>query len=194
MRITQLPFGVAGVVLSIVGCAAEPPVSDAPEVETLGASEQTEGYSYNGWHQFPTAWFDYGYTTVNVASHFSRDFGDATRGGGVCLVYSRTSSSCSVDSDCVPAAVSQFGAGAYGYCYSGRCYDRPGSQASYCNVNPNRSPGAISGWLTPPVAYPNHGDPAALGCMTKSAGPNTGCGGTNTELYMRYVMDASPPW
>jgi hypothetical protein len=27
----------------------------------------------------------------------------------------------------------------------------------------------------------------ALGCMTKAAGPNTACGGTDTSLYMRSV-------
>jgi hypothetical protein len=194
MKISKLLFGAAGVLLSIVGCATEPaPASEAPELETSGPIEQTDGYSYNGWHQFPIAWFNYESTAVSVSSHFTREYGDATRGGGFCLVYARTAATCSADSDCLSAAQTQFGASAYGYCFSGTCYDRPGSQAAFCNVNPNRSPGAIAGWQTSTVTYPNHGDPAVLGCMTKTAGPNTGCGGTNAALYMRYVVDATPP-
>jgi hypothetical protein len=34
------------------------------------------------------------------------------------------------------------------------------------------------------IGYSNVG---MVGCMTKTAGPNTACGGTDTSLYMRTV-------
>jgi hypothetical protein len=49
-------------------------------------------------------------------------------------------------------------------------------------MSPNRTNSAIAipGFATSPYV--------GLGCMTKTAGPNTACGGTNTSLYMRLVV------
>jgi hypothetical protein len=191
---SKVSFGVSAVAAALVvsGCAAtstENASEEAPIAEMDGVDEQDEGASYNGWSHSPSGTYDqfgFFYTYGN----FTKSSGtDATRGGGVCLVYRRSSSSCSSDSTCLADAQSQFGASAYGYCYGGGCYTRPGSQAAYCGVNSSRSPGAFEGPTGVVGSYANHSStPSALGCMTKTAGPNTACGGTDTSLYMRRIQ------
>ena len=68
----------------------------------------------------------------------------------------------------------------------------------YCNVNPSRSPSTFSSpssvalGLTDHVMWaPGVVPTYALGCMTKTAGPNTACGGSNPSLYMRDLKNAT---
>jgi hypothetical protein len=195
MKLAATSVAVATALM--LGCSAspEPTDDDAPGVETDSVSEQDEGASYNGWTQAPGGhittyiypWGD-SYSEIDaIGGTFSRSSGDSTRGGGSCFVTRRASSSCSVDSTCTAAAQSQFGASAYGYCYQGMCWDRPGG-AELCSQNPNRSPGAFNGavYIAQHDWIPSgHDTSSVLGCMTKTAGPNTGCGGSNASLYMR---------
>jgi hypothetical protein len=198
MKLVATSVAVATTLM--LGCSAspEPTNDDAPVVETDSVSAQDEGASYNGWSQAPighitTYVYPWGDSYAEIDSFggtFSRSYGDSTRGGGSCFVTRRASSSCSVDSTCTASAVAEFGAGAYGYCYQGTCWDRPGGAGDYCTQNPNRSPGAFSVWTYMPQSgwIPvGHDTIGIVGCMTKTAGPNTGCGSTNTTLSMRTI-------
>jgi hypothetical protein len=151
---------------------------DAPDL-ALDALEQADmGDTYNGWTQTLTYACDMCRAEDDVMQHtFTRSYGDSTRGGGACAV-AWTPNSCSDDSSCVTLAQGYYGSSAYGYCVSNRCYIRTGSQAAYCTMGPNRGAGTLQ---------MNFGSMAydAIGCMTKTAGPNTACGGTNPSLYMR---------
>ena len=168
--------------LTLPGCI-EGGMADAVDVADYG-------YSWNGWSQFPTGTW---YTETNsyVGEHvLTRTSGDATRGGGGCFTISATVANCTEGSDtsCTQEAIAKYGTSAYGYCSGGWCYYRPGSQSTYCAVNPNRAPGT----LTFSGSYPKIGlEPHrthALGCMTKTAGPNTACGGTDASQYVRVVQ------
>jgi hypothetical protein len=170
----------AGVALS--ACASETPAEDdAPLALNDAIDPRDEGTSYNGWTQFADAYYDQCASLYGVRSILTRSSGDWTRGGGVCFVMPM-GESCSSDSTCLTSAQSMYGSSAWGYCYSGSCYGRPGSQGTYCTLNPDRSSGSTLNKNDLPW-IPMNG--AALGCMTKTAGPNTACGGTNTSLYMR---------
>jgi hypothetical protein len=76
-----------------------------------------------------------------------------------------------------------WGSQAHGYCYSGACWYRAGSQASDCALSPNRTAGTLTKSVSTAMGY-GYG---VLGCMTKTSGPNTACGGTNTSLYVRTI-------
>jgi hypothetical protein len=182
-------IGVAGMIaFGVVACAAQPANEEnAPEIVSDSVDEQDEGYSYNGWQQI--AWYEWNYCSQapNSASQtFVRSYGDATRGGGACYVKS-TGVGCSSDSTCLANAVATYGGSAYGYCFAGSCYSRPGSQASYCSLSPNRGPSTVN----VPNAFSGDiwdGTNHLLLCMTKTAGPNPACGGTSTSQYMRNVV------
>jgi hypothetical protein len=198
-RMEKLVFGcLVSVVASVSACTAEHSTEeDAPIVasETLGAAD--EGASYNGWTQsvyLRDEWCDG--DPAYMAHSLTRTSGDDTRGGGACYVIANNTG-CATDATCLTVAQSQYGSSAYGYCYQGSCYSRPGSQATYCVVNPNRGPGGVDKWLVGTTAmYPSS---FVIGCMTKSAGPNTACGGTDTSQYMRTRGDLTQygpcyPW
>jgi hypothetical protein len=179
---------IAGLGL-VTACAAEPAevaAADAPEIETDSVSSQDEGTSYNGWAQDPYGILQFCYGNLVLGSYLGRSYGDETRGGGACFVR-RTTTGCSADSTCLGVAQAQWGASAYGYCYQGTCYSRPGGQATYCALNPNRGPGYLYTYVAAGAEIGFDGTDFALGCMTKTAGPNTACGGTNGSLYMRTV-------
>jgi hypothetical protein len=191
------PFSKMVFVCAIAGavgasaCTAEPETSEegnAP-LATLDSMDETdEGTSYNGWSQDPYMINQLFCGNFVLGHQLIQSYGDATRGGGACLVK-RTGEGCSSDSTCLASAQAQYGGSAWGYCYAGQCYSRPGPQ-SLCTLNPNRGPGYI--WTHPSTSYltSGFGDPNTdfvLGCMTKTAGLNPACGGTNTSLYMRTV-------
>jgi hypothetical protein len=190
---TIFGVGVVAVALSASACAAEPVESTSDEAPTadLGAIDpQDEGSGYNGWlHETSIiVQANYGFTTLT--NTFWRNGGEATRGGGGCYVVG-TGAGCSSDATCLSSAQATYGASAWGYCYQGGCYARPGSQAAYCSLSPNRSPGqATNAWFSISLAGNQYG----LSCLTKTGGPNTACGGTNTSLYMRYVTPAYINW
>jgi hypothetical protein len=126
---------------------------------------------------------------INMGTTFVRYSGDLTRGGGTCLVLKRTSGACTQDSTCITEARNHFGEGAWGYCYNGMCYNRPGLQANFCTLNPNRSPGTYYSSNVTTSAFNNYySNPYMLGCMTKTAGPNTACGGTDPTKYEKVVI------
>jgi hypothetical protein len=184
MRTTLFSVTTVLAVVLIGGCSAES-TDMVPTVETDDLDLRDQGTSYNGWTQsisgstfFYSAYGDWSFTANHT---MTRTSGDATRGGGACAVY-LSGTSCTNDTPCVTAAQSQFGSTAYGYCYSGTCYLRPGSQANYCALNPNRGPGTLTKNLTNQTGAIVHG---AIGCMTKTAGLNAACGGTDSSLYMR---------
>jgi hypothetical protein len=198
MNTTKM-FGVLlGMGIATAACSAEPASSEteSPDIFDDALSAQDEGTSWNGWSMSLSGWYSVGGFPLNQwysSGTFSRSSGDLTRGGGTCAVYKRTvnPSSCTSDQACIDAAQAQFGSFAWGYCYQGACYDRVFAQSASCSTNPNRSP---SSWNSPSqvlVVPANHqtlpGGLFSLGCMTKTAGPNTACGGTNTSLYMRSV-------
>jgi hypothetical protein len=176
--------GVFGWAALSMACAAEPEVTESVPESTLDRLEEQDiGGGYNGWTQGVFA-FSEG-SSIYVEHTLSRSSGDTTRGGGACFVVAAPSVSCSDDSTCVSYATSAYGSSAYGYCYLGQCYSRPGSQADFCVMNPNRTAGTLSrtsyGSFNPMDSY-------VVGCMTKTAGPNTACGGTNPGLYMRTLL------
>jgi hypothetical protein len=177
---------VVAAVVGAAGCSVEASTEEASSADLDGLDPSDEGTNYNGWTQFLTYDFDRSFQQINSITHtLSRSSGDATRGGGGCLVVQQ-GMACSSDSTCTTTAQSLYGAGAYGYCYQGAsCLLRPGSQASYCALNPNRSPGALTQTFS--SLYKSGMSWFVLGCMTKTAGPNTACGGTNASLYMRSV-------
>jgi hypothetical protein len=183
-------FGIASCAIALTACTAEPSGSEAPDAVLDSLDESDEGASWNGWTQSHSGWL-YAYLSFTQVSHtLSRSFGDNTRGGGACFVRS-TGVGCSSDATCLGNAQAQYGASAWGYCYSGSCYSRPGAQATYCSLNPNRGAGTVT--ATFPSTWPV-GNEYALGCMTKTAGPNTSCAGTNASLYMRLVTPQQVSW
>jgi hypothetical protein len=179
---------IAAPLLAVLSACTGEPVSEeqTPDTSLDVLDEQDQGTSYNGWTQAVSGVYLNTYGGIITVHHtLSRSYGDATRGGGGCFVVRRPGTSCSADSQCQADAQAAYGASAYGYCFSGQCYARPGSQASYCALNPNRSPGTVSsGFIS---GSPYTANEYGLGCMTKTAGPNTACGGTNASLYMREV-------
>jgi hypothetical protein len=195
MQMTKM-FGVCAVLVStLVACARPAPDADTPEIANDTLVTADEGTAYNGWNQ--SAGFSYE-PCYDDTWYFQSmgGTGDASRGGGVCaLSYNGTS--CSNDSTCVSIAQSQYGASAYGYCYAGACYSRPGSQASWCTMSPNRASGSWLGNEVTQAQVNTYNLTHAVGCMTKTAGPNTACGGTNASLYMRtmatYTVWYTPP-
>jgi hypothetical protein len=191
LRNTVLLVTLASSTLAVSACTTDPPAGgETPATTFDGLDERDQGVVYNGWYQWMSGAFDAELITATFTHNFTRSSGDTARGGGGCLVR-KTGRSCSDDSTCTTQAQTLYGASAWGYCYSGACYDRPGSQATHCALNPNRS--AANGNMTlTKAAYPvahtfNQDDYYTLGCMTKTAGPNTACGGTDTSLYMRVV-------
>jgi hypothetical protein len=183
---TVIAFSFAGVAgLLGAGCAADPASNtEAPSVATDTTDVADEGDSYAGWSQTPYLYIPMCGGQAYIMHTLTRSSGDSTRGGGGCAVVA-TGASCSSDSTCLSAAQASYGSAAYGYCYAGACYSRPGSQSDYCALNPNRGSGNI--WKYPPgSAWTDF----ALGCMTKTAGPNTACGGTDASQYMRSVTQA----
>jgi hypothetical protein len=192
MAIGTLAFGCVNTAESATD------VVDSPEVDTDGLESQDFGTSWNGWDMTVGASVINGgsvYYFVAQTLTFGRSFGDATRGGGICTVLQKSGSSCTNDAAgdtaCTTGAVAQFGAGAYGYCYNSVCYHRPGTAAAYCSQNPNRAPGSWTNVIaTPstPIVAGYSAVPLTIGCMTKTAGPNPACGGTNQSLYMRTVQ------
>jgi hypothetical protein len=183
-------FGLAfTAAVAVSACAAEPAPEDEgaeatlPELDSL--AEQDVGASWNGWTQNTIAGYCIDIAWQQWAYHeLVRSYGDNSRGGGACLTIRRQPLAyCSSDADCLGGAQSTYGGSAYGYCNEGVCHDRPGSQATYCGLSPNRGPGDLidAGWQV----GQSFAHWFVVGCMTKTAGPNTACGGTNTSLYMR---------
>jgi hypothetical protein len=185
-RTKQLVFGLT-LFTTIVGCAAEQEQDDAPVATLDTAGEADEGTAWDGWTQSAAGNVSFGLGLTDFSHTLTRSSGDAIRGGGGCLVL-KTASSCSADATCTTSAIATYGAGAWGYCYSGLCYNRPGTQSALCALNPSRAPGTVSKVIF--GGYPTTA--RVLGCMTKGAGPNnTSCGSTNTSLYMRSVHELS---
>jgi hypothetical protein len=182
-RLDKLAFAVLPIVATLFSACAAQPVEDseAPDTTFSTVDEQDEGTSFNGWTQSVSGSVEAGFGLTYFEHTFSRSSGDATRGGGGCLTI-WTNNGCSSDANCQAPAQSSYGPSAYGYCYSGRCYSRPGSQADFCSLSPNRGPGVVS-----KVSFSTYGNAYVVGCMTKTSGPNTACGGTNTGLYMRMM-------
>jgi hypothetical protein len=172
--------------LAVSACAAEPVSAEAPETTLDSLDVADEGSTYNGWYQYAGGVYSTLTGTVTFHHGLTRFSGDTSRGGGACLVV-ETANTCSVDSDCLAGAQLFYGSSAYGYCYTGVCYSRPGSQATHCALNPNRSAAAGNMLLTKPEYYADDRPYHAVACMTKTAGPNTACGGTNTSNYMRVM-------
>jgi hypothetical protein len=215
--------GFVVLALAVSACAGSSNEGVAPEVDSEGLDGQDNGATWNGWTQTPLWRIDLPNDNMEIRHTFTRSSGDATRGGGMCMVTLSGSanfqapttctdgSATQGDSLCTTAARNVWGSQAYGYCYGGYCYDRMGSQATDCLLGSNRSPGTVVDYR--PGAY-TMGDQYALGCMTKTAGPNTACGctfpttatpnptytsgtqtglscGTSyTSLYMRRVVPA----
>jgi hypothetical protein len=167
--------------IAATACTAEETATtgNAPEVAVDGLDESDFGDSYNGWTQYLSYSADLCRIQPDVMAHgLGRDYGDNTRGGGACAVRGGASG-CSDDSPCIAEAQAWYGPSAYGYCYANSCYLRPGSQVDWCVMSPNRGAGSVLSLSFGSIAYD------AIGCMTKNAGPNTACGGTNASLYMR---------
>jgi hypothetical protein len=170
----------------IVGCTAEPGSSEAsPVVEDDNLEMSDYGYDYNGWYidASGTNFSSLGYAEFDI--WFTRPSpGDATRGGGGCLVkYDGTS--CTTDANC-PVS---YGNG-WGYCVQNKCWQRPGAQATFCGLGRENAPN--TGFTrTVDVPLYNTDTYGVLTCLTKTAGPNTACGGTETSLYMRGLRPVS---
>jgi hypothetical protein len=176
-----------GVVAGIVGCAVLSACSPETSAEEIAPSalldelsDLDQGTSYNGWTQSVTATYYAMCGTTWGRHRLTRSSGDATRGGGTCLTVRKASTTCSSDSTCVTAARAEYGPSAYGYCYSGICYSRPGG-ADNCVTSANRS----SGTLDVIIDGANGVNRYFVGCMTKTAGPNPACGSTDSSSYMR---------
>jgi hypothetical protein len=175
-------------VVALIGaaaCSASPATGDdAPQVAESTIDPQDEGATYGGWTQYPDAQVGMFGEILNVSHTIYGSGGGTTRGGGACLVQ-QTGSTCTSDTTCTTEAVALYGVGAYGYCYQTGCFARPGVQSALCALNPNRASGStISVSLSVGYSAPGYGY-YVVGCMTKTAGPNVACGGTNTSLYMR---------
>jgi hypothetical protein len=182
--VTYSKFAILLSLGALIGACAAPTTSeaDAPEAALDSVSEQDEGASYNGWTQVGGGSYGLDSGSWGFSHVLQRSYGDNTRGGGACIVVQK-GNTCSSDGDCMGLAQAEFGPAAYGYCYAGYCKSRPGGQAGNCTLNPNRGAGQLDLWGW---GYYSS-NPAILGCMTKTGGPNTACGGTNTSLYMRSV-------
>lgn len=180
-----LSLGMCSIVAaSLAGCAAAEASNDqAPEVASESIDPQDEGTSYNGWSMsaYGDVHVDYGY--ANFGHYFGRSYGDSTRGGGSCFVH-HAGESCTSDESCTTAAKANYGSSAYGYCYSGTCYTRAGSQGSSCSINSNSTPGYYGATVSSGSIVPT-GDYYVLGCMTKLSGPNTACGCTSSGTYLK---------
>jgi hypothetical protein len=181
----SLAFVLAVVASVSVGCTAERAAltEAAPDVDADALDVADFGTSYNGWSIWAegTSWRKEHWNDFSVG--FTKSSGsDATRGGGGCLVRQVPGWTCSTDSQCPSAAPG------WGYCVSGQCYERPGSQADWCALAPNNAPNASYAKGVSDNGYFSFSDQTyVLTCLTKTAGPNTACGGTNTSLYMRAV-------
>jgi hypothetical protein len=187
-------LGMVVVTAGLGACTAEPISGDpsAPSVTDVGVESQDEGASYDGWTQQPGMTFDCSTYQWWIYHWFWRSYGDASRGGGACFVR-QTLTSCSSDSSCTVDAKGTYGDSAYGYCYQGTCYHRPGG-VELCAQNPNNiagSDGTASTWKLMPYGTIQGAGEALLGCMTKTAGLNSACGSQNSSLYMRTLMPAS---
>lgn len=185
-----LATAVAAVGLSVVGCAAEPQIANAPEVDDLGVAEADEGWAYNGWSQVLSYTIWLGSQYPEWRQTLTRSFGDSTRGGGACSVIV-TSTACSSDALCVSNAQASYGPSAWGYCYQSKCHSRAWSQSVGCIIGSSRSSGnTVIGPTGGTGTYQGWAD-AVLGCMTKTAGPNSACGGTDPSAYVRSVKLAT---
>ena len=131
-------FGLVAATVALMACASDTTNVAAPEVDVDVLEAQTEGTTYNGWTQSAVGHVGMQFNQWRIDHTFTRSSGDSTRGGGGCYVR-KTTTTCSADSTCITAAQQQYGSSAYGYCYASRCYLRPGSNTTYCAVNPNRS-------------------------------------------------------
>jgi hypothetical protein len=178
-------FSLLGAACLAAGCTSEATLEESsPDVDDGTLTEQDYGSSYNGWSlsAWGTNWRDFGY--AEFYGSFTKSSGtDATRGGGVCFVK-LIPGSCSTDANCGTPPT-----GWWNYCVQGQCWQRPGAQASWCGLGPANAPNAYHS-KTVPVPQYNSDTWGVLGCLTKTAGPNTACGGTNTSLYMRHVGHA----
>jgi hypothetical protein len=192
MRILGALLGV-GSLVAAGACGAETPAAmEAPSAADGTLATRDEGTSYNGWTHTPSGLFYSFMGMYSITGSYSRTSGDATRGGGVCFVVRKPGTTCSNDSTCTTSAVNEYGAGAYGYCYSGTCYSRPGAQGSFCNTNPNRSPGTIDHpWPGAVNGIVDTGNEFVLSCMTKDAGSNTACSCISGGNY--FLNGASTP-
>jgi hypothetical protein len=176
---------LAGATCAILGCTANPEslTSDVDvdiDVETV--AERDLGTSYDGWSVYAsgTNWRAYGYAELSVG-FFKYGGDDDSRGGGGCLVRRVVGASCSVDADCPKGH-----ANGWGYCFYGACWQRAESQASWCALGPAQAHDS-SVPMTVPVDLYNTDEWGILTCLTKTAGPNAACGGTDSSLYMRWV-------
>jgi hypothetical protein len=181
--------GAVTTAIAVSACASEAPESSEAPTATMDQLEAAdEGDSFNGWTQSGLVFVDlWQYSNNYIYHNFARSFGDSTRGGGACFVRAN-GVSCSSDPSCTTIAQGTFGGAAFGYCYQGQCYSRPGSAATYCSQNPNRGPGFVTKGLT--AGDVSNFDGAMIGCMTKTAGPNAACGGNNGAFYMRFLGGA----
>lgn len=178
-----LVVAVVGAGVASTACSAATVADDeAPAVSDTPIDPKDEGNSYDGWTQEPMAAYDGCSGTYSISHWLTRGWGDATRAGGACWTYP-SSSSCSSDTTCTAEARSVYGSSAFGYCYAGSCYARPGAPSTYCVTGSNRDPGVLQRFDIPGPGINGY----AVGCMSKAAGPNSACGGTNSSLYMRYV-------
>lgn len=178
-----------------LGCASEPdPNADAPESTLDALDAQDEGFSWNGWSHWPDGTLDtFTYQAV-VKNTFTRSYGDATRGGGVCLVH-ETNNACSTDSACTTLAKNTYGSLAFGYCRNSKCYFRPGSQSANCRLGQSNGHNGVAELRLDIADMSKRW--YAYGCMTKAAGPSTDCGSTNPSLYMQSLrslltIDSNP--
>jgi hypothetical protein len=180
-------FGLAGG----AGCSSEPVASEgsAPTIDEAALAVQDEATDYDGWAMYPLLSENCIDGTNGVHLNVQRTSGDSTRGGGSCFARS-TGASCSSDTTCTSAAQAAYGSLAYGYCFQGSCYSRPGDANVYCARSPNITTsggyGGVYGVL-PSSSVQYDGFDVSLGCLTKTAGPNTACGGTNGSLYIRWA-------
>lgn len=176
--------------LGVTACSAEPAADDeAPSAALTAVEERDQGSTYGGWTHTLNGFWDEASGDLDLTHTFTRASGDASRGGGACFVVHELTS-CTDDASCTSAAKSAYGSLAYGYCYSGSCYARPGSAPTFCTTNPDRSAANGNMTLTKGATTPIVGSWSVLGCMTKAAGPSTACGGTDTSAYMRRVQPA----
>jgi hypothetical protein len=182
--VTRSGFLCAAIIVTLAtACAREEREDGAtPEVALDSVDTRDEHTTYNGWTQYTSAWADIcGTEPAGFEHDLVRSSGDSTRGGGACAVnYDGTA--CSSDTTCTSIAHASWGSQAYGYCFSGACYIREQGQAAWCVMNSNRAPGALG--------LSNITSTHVLGCMTKTAGSNTACGGTDSSLYVRTVSQS----
>lgn len=198
---TVSAFALVITAFTSAACTAEENEAAAPAVNLDATDESDFGTSHNGWTQQNSGEICEGSLQGRFTLHhtLTRSFGTATRGGGGCLITPiylsggeavdcTASSDTMGDGHCTGYARSIWGSDAYGYCTStNTCWARPGGQSAFCTLNSNRAPGTLSktGWAPGYNAESSNGPWSIVGCMTKTAGPNTACGGTASSLYMR---------